>query len=211
MRPRVLALLLTLALLLVAGAWVIHEKGRSSSQPIAVSSQRIDNSKPAALAEADSLAGRQTSDAQAVTNIASVVNAPQPAAQDSTATNQESYTETRIAQLMDIAMIDDPGNLQTILSELTNRDPEIRKAARDAAVQFGSREAIPKLIEAANFTDDPKEKSEFTEAAEFLKLPSLTEISAQSARAQNSAAAAPGSKPFSPRAKTAAQAPASPK
>ena len=31
---------------------------------------------------------------------------------------------------MDIAMTDDPANLDTILSELTNRDPEIRKAAR---------------------------------------------------------------------------------
>jgi hypothetical protein len=214
MQPRAFVLLLTLALLLVVGLFAIRERSHLASEKTTVSSERTDTARPAAAAEGE--AGpvadqRQISGTRPMASTDAAAVSPQALGQDTATTNQESYTEARVAELMDIAMTDDPGNLQTILSELTNRDPEIRKAARDAAVQFGSRDAIPKLLEAANFTDDPKEKSEFAEAAEFLKLPSLTEISAQSARGQNPAPAAPGSKPFSPKAKTAAQVPPSPK
>ena len=87
----------------------------------------------------------------------------------------EAYVESRIAELMELGMKDDSTSLETILGELTNRDPEIRKAALDAAVQFGSRDAIPKLMDAASQTDDSKEKTEILEAVEFLKLPSLSE------------------------------------
>jgi HEAT repeat protein len=76
-------------------------------------------------------------------------------------------------------MHEDAGSLETILSELTNRDPEIRGGALEAAIQFGSREAIPRLMDAANQTDDPKEKAALDEAVEFLKLPSLKEVLAQ--------------------------------
>ena len=67
----------------------------------------------------------------------------------------------------------------TILSELNNRDPSIREAAVDAAVQFGSRDAIPRLMEAAARTDAPEEKSAILEAIEFLKLPTLPEALGQ--------------------------------
>lgn len=92
----------------------------------------------------------------------------------------KAYVEQRSSQLMDLAMNDDRTSLDTILSELTNRDPEIRKAALEAAIQFGSRDAIPKLADAASQTDDPNEKAALNDAIEFLKLPSLTEINAQS-------------------------------
>ena len=80
---------------------------------------------------------------------------------------------------MELAMNDDSTSLDTILSELTNRDPEIRKGALEATIQFGSRDAIPKMLDAASQTDDPREKAEIAEAIEFLKLPSLTETLAQ--------------------------------
>ena len=80
---------------------------------------------------------------------------------------------------MDLAMADDSDSLNTILSELTNRDPQIRKAALEACVQFGSRDAIPRLSDVVSQTDDPKEKAEIVEAIEFLKLPSATELIAQ--------------------------------
>ena len=90
-------------------------------------------------------------------------------------------------------MTDDRANLDTILSELSNRDPEIRKAALEATIQFGSRDAIPKLADAVSQTDDPNEKAAIADAIEFLKLPSLTEIHAQSSSqpAANNATAAP--------------------
>src|SRR6266850_8339281 len=74
-------------------------------------------------------------------------------------TTHEAYVAGRVAELADLAMENDAASLDTILSELTNRDPEIRKAAREAAVQFGSRDAIPKLAEAALQTDDAHEKA----------------------------------------------------
>ena len=50
----------------------------------------------------------------------------------------------------------------------------------EAAIQFGSRDAIPKLTDAASQTDDAKEKADIMDAIEFLKLPSASEVVAQS-------------------------------
>jgi hypothetical protein len=99
-----------------------------------------------------------------------------PASPDRT---HQAYVAGRISLLQQLSMDDQSSSLQTILGELTNRDPEIRKAAREATVQFASRDAIPQLLEAAAQTEDPAEKQELIEAAEFLKLPSLTEVMQQ--------------------------------
>jgi hypothetical protein len=89
---------------------------------------------------------------------------------------QRAYAEQRVAELYDLSMNDDSASLETILSELTNRDPEIRKAALEATVQFRSRDAIPRLMDAASQTDDPHEKAAIADAIEFLKLPTLSEV-----------------------------------
>ena len=94
---------------------------------------------------------------------------------DSPQAAHEAYVDARTAELRDLSMDNDSASLEIILSELSNRDPEIREAAREAAVQFGSRDAIPNLAEAAQQTDDATEKAALTEAIEFLKLPSITE------------------------------------
>lgn len=99
---------------------------------------------------------------------------------DSAETRHAVYVGARIGELLDLAMNDDPASLESILSELNNPDPEIRKGALEAAVQFGNRDAIPRLAEARARTDDPEEKSALANAIEFLKLPSLTEIANQS-------------------------------
>jgi hypothetical protein len=92
---------------------------------------------------------------------------------------QEAYVAKRVVELQDLGMENDSASLDMILSELDNRDPTIRQAAVDAAVQFGSRDAIPRLMNAAAQTDDPEEKSAILEAIEFLKLPTLTEALGQ--------------------------------
>ena len=92
---------------------------------------------------------------------------------------QETYVARRVAEMQDMGMEDDSASLDMILSELNNGNPEIRQAAVDAAVQFGSRDAIPRLMEAAAQTEDPKEKSAILDAIEFLKLPTLTEALGQ--------------------------------
>ncbi len=103
-----------------------------------------------------------------------------PKDDNSTLAQHQTYVEKRTEELMDLAMSDDRSSLETILSELTNRDPEIRKAALQATIQFGSRDAIPKLMDVVSQVDDPKEKADIVEAIEFLKLPSATEVAAQS-------------------------------
>jgi hypothetical protein len=110
---------------------------------------------------------------------------------DTTAIVQDSYVDHRISELEDLAWENDAHSLQTILSELTNRDRRIRKAALQAAVQFASRDALPALADAAAQTEDPDEKAELTEAIDYLKLPSLTEVLAQ----QKSGGAAPAIAP----------------
>ncbi len=87
----------------------------------------------------------------------------------------EAYVAKRVAELQDLGMENDSASLDTILSELGNADPSIRQAAIDAAVQFGSREAIPKLTTAAAQAADPKEQSAILDAVEFLKMPTLAE------------------------------------
>jgi HEAT repeat protein len=100
--------------------------------------------------------------------------------------------EKRTADLLELGMQDDPASLDIILSELTNRDPEIRKAALEATIQFRSRDAIPQLMDAATQTDDLHEKAAIAEAIDFLKLPSISEAMEQSASAPaNGATAGP--------------------
>jgi hypothetical protein len=93
-----------------------------------------------------------------------------------TEARQRAYVESRVAQLMELASQHDPASINIILSELANRAPEIRKAALDATLQVRSREAIPRLMEAAEQTDDPREKAAIADAIEFLKLPTLGEV-----------------------------------
>ena len=113
----------------------------------------------------------------------------QPATNDEATSlaQHQTYVEKRIEELTDLAMNDDSGSLDTILSELTNRDPQIRKAALEATIQFGSRDAIPKLMDTVSQIDEPKEKADILEAIEFLKLPSASEVIAQAGGASKKA------------------------
>lgn len=97
---------------------------------------------------------------------------------------QSGYVQQRIQELQDLAMENDSASLKAIISELANPDPEIRKAALEATIQFSSRDAIPGLQQAAARTTDAKEKAAIEEAIEFLKLPSLTEVMQEQGRKQ---------------------------
>jgi hypothetical protein len=90
-------------------------------------------------------------------------------------TENENYVAGRVAELHDLAMTDDSNSLVVIISELDSRDPRIRKAALDATVQFGSRDAIPALQDELNRTDEPEEKVDLQKAIDFLALPTMSE------------------------------------
>jgi len=84
--------------------------------------------------------------------------------------------EQQIEALAEASAKGDSDSFQLIIAALKDERPEIRKAALDAAIQFGSRDAIPILKELAEKTEDAREKVEILDAIEFLALPSLSEI-----------------------------------
>lgn len=88
---------------------------------------------------------------------------------------QESI-ENQIEALTEASMQSDSKSFQLIVGAFTNAEMEIRKAAVEAAIQFGSRDAIPFLEDAAEKTDNAREKVEILDAIDFLKLPTLSEV-----------------------------------
>jgi hypothetical protein len=91
---------------------------------------------------------------------------------------REDLINERIREISDLSSLSDPDATTQLLAELTNGIPELRKAALEAVMQAGNADAIPQLKELADSSQDPKEKKELREAMDFLKLPSLAEVSA---------------------------------
>jgi hypothetical protein len=106
----------------------------------------------------------------------------------------EALIRARAAELMDLATTEDPNSLQTIAAELSNPDPDIRKAAVDATVQFGSQDAIPFLETAVLWAQNAREKQEFADAIELLSLPRLDEAVADSLTAETPQPTAPAAR-----------------
>jgi len=105
---------------------------------------------------------------------------------DSVDTNaqHEAEVQAQIDKLQDLQANDDPASLKAILTELGNSDQEVRAAAVEATIQFGDRSAIPVLKDLAATTADSGEKKALLDAAEFLSLPSMTEIHAAKLQSQ---------------------------
>jgi len=173
MRPNIVIAALLLGGLLI-GVMVLFRQG--SGQPEEARPAFSESETNPGRAEARAL-GRglpAAAGAVAATNLAPAPRHGEP--EGWTEARQRAYVENRAAELMELASQDDPASINIILSELTNRDPEIRKAALEATLQVRSREAIPRLMEAFEQTDDPREKAAIADAIEFLRLPSLGEV-----------------------------------
>jgi hypothetical protein len=175
MRRNLVLFVVLLGLVAIAGLVLLQPKPTGPQTPTTSPTETHDAAPTLSLTGASALAHPQTQ--ASASEPGSKLTNDLPG--DSPEAKHQAYVEARTAELMDLAMDDSPQSLNTILSELNNRDPEIRKAAVEAAVQFGSRDAIPNLMDAAAQTDDPKEKKEIMEAVEFLKLPTLSEVTAQ--------------------------------
>ena len=91
----------------------------------------------------------------------------------------EEEVLARVRRLNGLGLQADPASLGRILPELTNAVAMVRAAAREAAVQVGSREAVTALRQAAAAVEDPREKVAFLDAAELLELPSFNEVRRQ--------------------------------
>ena len=81
----------------------------------------------------------------------------------------DDYVTGRVAELLELAMTDDPASLSAILAELNNPNEDIREAAVLGAVQFKSVDAVPALMDAYNRTEEPEEKLSIRKAIDFLK------------------------------------------
>lgn len=112
--------------------------------------------------------------------IAQVTNIPPVApVTDAPVVDHEAYVQSEIDKLQELQANDDAQSLRAILADLTNPDKTIRVAAIEATTQFGSRDAIPALKDLAAHTPDPDEKQQLQDAADFLALPSITELREQ--------------------------------
>lgn len=83
-----------------------------------------------------------------------------------------------IEQFVSLQMNSDAASLATLLAGLTNAEPQIRKAALNAVIQFNERSAVPALQKIADATSDPFEKVDILKAIDYIKLPSFTEYAA---------------------------------
>lgn len=162
MRPRIVLPLIALAATSLSWLGFLHY--HRSTDSLQISKPRIsENAEPLNSDEPKNLAATKPARTADENNLDSTSPEEQ----------QETSVADRIFELEGLGMSDNPDSLAIILSELNNREPRIRQAALEAATQFGSRDAIPALVDAASRTDDPEEKSSLLKASEFLNLPKL--------------------------------------
>jgi len=174
MRPKVFISVLLLSLGLGLGLLLLRPKAKlagpnpEDALPAAgISSQPEKPSWSPTKVPADSLPIRN----------ATATNSD-PDAPTGAASWQEAYINQRVTELSDLGMMDDAELLSSILDELFNREPRIRKAAVEAAVQFKSPRAIPALKEAYAQAEDPREKINLERAIEFLTPDASVETNA---------------------------------
>jgi len=154
MRPKYVLMFLLLAGLVLGGGFLLKQRlGNTPATPSA------PEPAPAALSAAPPPAPLP-------------VAAPPVATNTVTPEQREAAIEAEADRLQQLSMKDDAASLSNILADLTNPEQDVRAAAIEAAKQFGSTNAIPALQAAADNTEDPQEKRDLLEAAEFISLPS---------------------------------------
>jgi hypothetical protein len=171
MRAKVITPVLALAMLILLVVWVVRPGLDPSPQE--ARSRAVTGVLAAGIPETPihrSVSTRPT------VLVASAPNSTQPSEDaDSLETQRLAASMKRAAELRYLAITGDTSSLDTILTELPNPDPEIRRAALAAVVEFGDRSAMPALEEALDVNSDPQEKAGIQKAIEYLQLPSFDE------------------------------------
>jgi len=88
----------------------------------------------------------------------------------------------REVALADLAMGEEPEILRFLFDQYEKSDAEARTSLIEAVVRFGSRDAVSQLRTLAEHATAASERAELIEAAEYLALPSLTEVLRDRAR-----------------------------
>jgi hypothetical protein len=168
MRPKVVAAILLLAAGIFGMALLVprafHHKQVTEAPenlPVAKTLARVSSQK-----EISALAPPAVTNAPAV-----IINVP--AVNDK---NHAEYVQERVAELTALAMNNDSNSFNTIWSELSNPDKEIRAGALEAVIQFGDHSVSPRLRELAAQTQDPAEQAAILQAADYLDLPPITDL-----------------------------------
>jgi HEAT repeat protein len=167
MRTKIVLPVLLLAALLLGAAFFFsgNRTGLENSAP------------PPASASRATAAAASDQPVEIPQSVKTAAPKPSPISQSptdgATPADHEAMVNERIAELNQLASSNDPHSLDAIISDFSNHDPAIRMAAVSAAIDFGSRDAIPALQNALGWTDDIKEKLEIQRAIDFLQLPSV--------------------------------------
>lgn len=82
----------------------------------------------------------------------------------------------RTAELQDLAWETDDASTLTLVAELCNPDPVVRRAALDAITSQGNDHAIPYLEAVAWQSDDPVLQREIEETVDYLEVPALEDV-----------------------------------
>jgi HEAT repeat protein len=187
MRPKIVIAVLLAGFAGLVGIYFLKHLAAPAQQPAqpgqtAIASQAVAVAPPVSPIASNTPPAKSTATIAHVTTGVLQVTIPVPkvvADTNALAEEHEAYVDARIGKLQELQANDDAESLRAILAELTNADKEIRAAAVESTIQFGSRDAIPLLKDLAARTQDPDEKKDLLDAADFLALPTLTEIRAQ--------------------------------
>jgi HEAT repeats len=170
MRVKVIGPVVALAIAIIAvAAWL----GPGDHRSVLADGGAVAANPAAPPAQPDTRPNAFTSQVATRTIQPVVPDASDPAAGTAPFDSRAEAVQTRVAELSQLGLTTDPHSLNVILSEVNNPDPAIRKAAVSAAVDFGSRDAIPSLQNALLAADDLNEKVRIQNAIDFLRLPSV--------------------------------------
>ena len=156
MRPKVVFGLVVLLLAFIAAAFLLKSRKENPVPP--------------------------TTETPATSEVVNASPPPMPLSQPTapphvlTDEERQSAIDAEVSRLQDWSMNDDPASLSNILADLTSPEKDIREAAIEAAKQFGSTNAIPALKTAAVNSTNTDEQIEMLQAAEFLTLPSISDL-----------------------------------
>ncbi len=157
MRPKVV-----LAILLAAGLFVGMTFLLKSNKPAAASAP-VAAAAPVPVAQS----------APIVAPPPPPTPAPATVVQTQTPEEKAAAIQAEKDRLTHLEWYNDPQSLSNILADLNSPEKEIRMAAIQAAVQFGSTNAIPVLMQAYTNASDFDEKVALHNAADYLALPAV--------------------------------------
>ena len=90
--------------------------------------------------------------------------------------DREAMIGAEIMRINGVIGQSDSNSEAILMSDMTNNEPEVRNLAVAAVKQTGDRDLIPALTNLAAITEDYELRHALMDAADFLALPTLSEV-----------------------------------